>query len=78
MNRSSFSILFASIYLALFLIAIQTGQSQLVWPLFLLSPFVVIYMVYSVLRFGKYSGKEMSEGEEWGYEDTHRENLGTF
>ena len=78
MNRSSLSIVFSSAYLALFLIAINTGQSQFVWPMFLLSPLVVAYMVYTVIRYGKYAGKELNEDEEWGYEDTPKEKLGMF
>lgn len=35
-------------------------------------------MVYSVLKYGKYSGKELAEDEEWGYEDTNKEELDTF
>ncbi|MDB5119279.1 MAG: hypothetical protein JWN56_497 [Sphingobacteriales bacterium] len=43
--------------------------------MFLFSPLVVLYMVYSVIRYGKYTGKELMENEEWGYEDMDKEQL---
>ena len=76
MNRANFSILFASLYLLLFLVLLHTSYDKAVWSLFLLSPLVVIYMVYSVLRYGVYTGTELKEGEEWGYEDVDKESAG--
>jgi len=65
-------------YLLCFLVVLQLGYSRLTWGLFLFSPIVVLYLVYSVLRYGEYSGKELAEGEEWGYEGMDRSKLGTW
>ena len=36
---------------------------------FSLSPFLVIWMVYSVIRYGENKEKELQPDEEWGYSD---------
>jgi len=46
--------------------------------LFAISPVLVVWMVYSVLRYGTYIGRELKPGEEWGYEDKNRDDLGRF
>ena len=78
MNRSSLAVLSSSLYLLFFLVVLQTGYYHLTWILFLLSPFVLLYLVYSVLRYGEFRGTELTEDEEWGYEDVDREGLGTW
>ena len=69
MDRSNSSIAFGSIYLLTFLILLFPGPEKLVWMFFLFSPVVVIAMVYNVLRYGKHTGRELKENEEWGYEN---------
>ena len=44
----------------------------------LAGPFLIIWMVYSVLKFGKYKGPALEEEQEWGYADKKREELDTF
>jgi hypothetical protein len=41
----------------------------LVLMLFSLSPVLVIWMVWVVLKHGTYNGPELKEGEEFGYAD---------
>lgn len=41
-------------------------------------PPLMLWLVYTVLRHGKYDGKELQEDEEWGYEDKKKEDLGMF
>lgn len=68
-----------SIYLLLYIILLHSEASlQLMSVLFFFSPVMVIYMVYTVLRYGKYEGKELSSDEEWGYQDKMKDDLGTF
>ena len=78
MNRSSLAVLSSSLYLLLFLVVLQTGYYHLTWILFLFSPLVLLYLVYSVLRYGEYTGTELTEDQEWGYEDVDRDGLGTW
>ena len=37
--------------------------------IFIISPFALIWMVYSVIRYGEYKGRELENDEEWGYAD---------
>ena len=78
MNRSTFAIIFSSLYLLLFLVAVQLGYSTLTWILFLFSPLNILYLAYSVIRYGKYTGKELKENQEWGYEDRNRDEIGKW
>jgi hypothetical protein len=78
MTRVSFSVLFASIYLLLYFIFCQVnGTAGIAIMMFFLSPFVILWMVYSVLKYGKYNGKGL-ETEEFGYQDKNKEELGVF
>ena len=54
------------------------GLSVITGIIFFLSPFLIIWMVYSVLRFGKKNGKSLEEDEEWGYADKEKKDLGVF
>lgn len=37
--------------------------------IFMASPILVIWMVYSVIRHGEYKDMDLKPGEEWGYND---------
>ena len=66
MNKEKLAIVFSGFYFLLFLITLPVGYDYLTWTLFLFSPVVLLYLVYSVIRYGKYSGRELKDGEEWG------------
>ncbi len=40
--------------------------------LFALSPFVVVWMAVTIMKYGKYNGHELGENEEWGYQDVNK------
>ena len=44
----------------------------------LCGPLLIVWMVYSVLKFGKYKGTDLKENEEWGYADKSKDDLGVF
>ncbi|RPE12605.1 hypothetical protein EGT74_03375 [Chitinophaga lutea] len=70
LKNASFSIISATVYLLAYCILLQVERLQgLAVGMFLLSPFVVCWMVYVVLKHGRYTGRELAEGEEFGYED---------
>lgn len=46
--------------------------------IFTVSPILLIWMVYMTIRYGSYHGKELDEGEEWGYQDKKKDELGIF
>jgi hypothetical protein len=61
---------FVTIYLIVYTLLHQAGASfRLLAFMFVLSPFLVGWMAYTILRFGKYEGRELQESEEWGYQD---------
>ena len=44
--------------------------------MFMLSPLLILWMAYTIIRYGKYTGRELVEGEEWAYEDKEKDKLG--
>ena len=75
----TFAITAGSLYLLLYIIVAQLQLSQrLVLLMFALSPVLILWMIYVTIRHGKYSGEELKEGEEWGYEDKKKEDLRVF
>ena len=65
-----------TVYLFAYAIIAQVFSNlPLALTLFAFSPFLLIWMVYSVLKYGNYKGKELKENEEWGYEDKNRKEL---
>lgn len=70
LTNASFSIIFTTAYLVIYCIFLQVEHLQkLAVCMFLLSPFVLCRMVYVILKYGRYTGRELSEDEEFGYED---------
>lgn len=70
MRNYKFAIVLVTIYLVVFTVAGKLGAPLgLMLLMFFFSPLLLAWMVYSVLKYGKHSGKTLKEGEEWGYED---------
>ena len=75
---ASFPVTLVTILLAVYTVLLVTGGSMiLTGTLFFLSPFLVIWMVYRVIRYDSYHGKELND-EEWGYADKKKEDLDMF
>lgn len=76
---ATFPVILVSVLLVVYTILLFTGWSPAVTGiLFFLSPFLVIWMVYRIIRYDSYSGRELNEGEEWGYADKNKEELNVF
>lgn len=43
-----------------------------VYFIYIISFFLVGWLVYSVVRYGEYKGRELEKDEEWGYADTDK------
>ncbi len=70
LTNSTFSVITVTVYLLLYCILLQIEHTQwLAVYMFLLSPVLVIWMVYTVLKYGVYKGRELAEDEEYGYQD---------
>ncbi|WP_026898048.1 hypothetical protein [Daejeonella oryzae] len=78
MTRVTFAVFFSGIYLMLFLLSLYLENLPLLSILFLLSPIMLLYLIYSVIRYGKYNGRELEKDEEWAYEDMNKDQLGTW
>jgi Flp pilus assembly protein TadB len=61
MKGSWFPIMFVTAFLAVYMVLSYLSFEVLVSAMFLISPFLVIWMVYRVLRYGKPSGRTFSE-----------------
>ncbi|WP_028978273.1 hypothetical protein [Sporocytophaga myxococcoides] len=69
MKNYKLSVIFVTLYLFVFTaLSRMDVELGIMLSLFSLSPFLVLWMVYSVLKYGKHSGKTLNE-REWGYED---------
>lgn len=71
MNRAErIPVIVVSAVLALYAVFILVGvQMNITWMIFVASPFLVIWLVYRVIRYGEYRGNELGEDQEWGYMD---------
>jgi hypothetical protein len=79
MKRHQWAIAVATTYLIVYTFLFETGASLLLLSaLFAFSPVVLVWMVYSILRFAPHTGRTLKEGEEYGYADKRTEDLKTF
>jgi hypothetical protein len=69
------AVVVVTLYLAIYYGFFLAGYDKIVAVMFLFSPLLVIWMVISLLRFGKYTGTELGKDEDWGYEDRSKDKL---
>lgn len=70
LKNSTFSVIAVTAYLILYCVLLQIEHTQwIAFRMFLISPFLVIWMVYTVLKYGLYTGRELADNEEYGYQD---------
>jgi len=68
-----------TVYLIIYTLLHHTGGSlKLLGAMFLASPFLVVWMAYTILKYASYTGRELAEDEEWGYQDKNKDELGIF
>jgi hypothetical protein len=71
-----FSTIFGTLYLVVYTLLIRFEASfNTIAVMFLLSPFLVIWMAYNILKYGKFNGRELQENEEWGYSERSHEHF---
>jgi len=59
-------------------LVLSGNRSSLTNLLFFLSPVLLVWIAYTILRHGKFEGKELGDQEEWGYADKDKNELGIF
>ena len=76
LRNSTFAVAFVTGWLVLYYILFQAGAPLIIiGGMFAASPVLVAWMVITLLKHGKYTGRELAENEEWGYGD--RKKTGT-
>ena len=79
MKRPAVAAILATIYLVLYCITLQFEYLRPIGMyMFLFSPLIVLWLVYTVIRHGRYTGRELDEQEEFGYQDREKDSLGMF
>jgi len=77
--KATTSVIIVTIFLTIYTILFSIGlYINVLSCLFLISPIILIGMVYTVLKEDSKEYSELGENEEWGYRDKKREHLGMF
>jgi len=77
--KTNVFIIAASLYIILFLITLNiTSLLSLSLILFALFPFMLVGMVYIVLKEKGFSYRELGEKDEWDYLDKKKNDMGFF
>jgi len=77
LRKPNFAVTVTSVILFVYCLLIYRN-SPIAYFIFSISPFLVLWTVYTVIRFGIFRSKELTEDEEWGYEDKNKEELGVL
>jgi uncharacterized membrane protein YjgN (DUF898 family) len=77
--KTPVSVFIVTVLLVLYSVLISLNASaRITGLLFFISPFLLLWMAVSVLKFKAYNTKGLAEGEEWGYADKKKEDLNMF
>jgi len=71
-RNATFAAWFVSLYLLTYIILLYQDNHtlrQIAIIMLFLSPMLLAWLAYTVIRFGKFTGRELQEGEEFGYGD---------
>jgi hypothetical protein len=76
MKNYKVATIFATTYLVVYTVMHQLGAPlEILAYMFILSPLIVGWMAYTIIRYAPFDGRELDENEEWGYSDRSREDL---
>lgn len=79
MKRYEIAIAVASGYLIVYLLLFELNAPfWMLGLMFSLSPIPVLWMAYQILSNAPYKGPGLEPGEEFGYEDADKNQLGIF
>lgn len=77
--KTNISVAVATLYLfTLTMLGYVNASTAVCAVMYLISPIVIISLVYTVLREKDYDYPELPSGEEWGYRDKKKNELGVF
>lgn len=76
--KAKSAIIIVTTYLIIFSLLCATGSFIIIVPyLFVLSPFLIFWMVLSILT-DSFDYPELGKHDEWGYLDKAKDELGVF
>jgi hypothetical protein len=74
-RKPMFAVIIVSLVLLVYCVLLNTNAPPaLSYFIFSISPLLLTWLTYTVLRFGIYEGKDLDE-EEWGYQDKSKDEL---
>ena len=74
LHPATFTTFYLIVYIVMLNIPALLRYSEI---MLLVSPIVILWMIYTILKFGKNNKTELS-GEEFGYADKKKTDLGIF
>ncbi|MDO9188115.1 MAG: hypothetical protein Q7W13_19065 [Bacteroidia bacterium] len=78
LRNDTFSIVFVTLYVFIYCVLLQFESTlSFAIGMLLFSPFLIFWMVYTILKYGKYNGKGLGD-DEFGYQDKNKDELGVF
>jgi hypothetical protein len=78
MARDIIAVLTGTLYLICYCVLLHFESTKPIALVMLgLAPIILVWMVYTVLKHGKYSGPELGK-DEFGYADKTKDELGIF
>ena len=74
-RKPIFAVIIVSIILVAYCVLLNSDAPRSIsFFIFSISPFLLIWLAYTVLRFGIYEGADLDK-EEWGYQDKSKDEL---
>jgi hypothetical protein len=78
LKNPSISVITGSIYLMVYCICLSSESLYpIAWFLYVFYPFLLIWVIFTILRPGEYRVNELN-GDEFGYGDRQKNQLGIF
>lgn len=77
LRKPSFAVAVVSGILVIYCLLLNIN-SPVAYFIFAISPFLLLWMTYTVIRSGIYNGKEFEADDEWGYQDRNKDELGVL
>ena len=78
-KKEIFSVTIVGIYILVYCLLVLAGGSAESYAVLMMvfSPILILWMIYRVMKYGKYHGPDL-ENEEFGYQDKNKDELGIF
>lgn len=75
LRKPFFAVIVSTLYLLVYIIFVNAGNFDVVIKMFLGSPLVLGWLAYTIVRHGKFTGRELGDNEEWDMKTSPVQNL---